>query len=209
MAFLTSKILNDLMGNMSEAELAKATHVPKATINRILSGKTPDPRTSTLLPISHYFGISVEQLLGLVALPASMPFKSLSYTGSIATIPLIDFEKIHAWIQKDYLPNYFHEIIIDKQADASNYLYITQSNTWAMLPKFQENTYLIVNRDLATKNNDFVIYHIHNQGTVFRQFFLKDAHTFLRPLHPRADIITLTEQDLYLGRVIESRLFLK
>ena len=61
-----SDILNRLIkkNNLSESKLAKIIKVPKSTINRLTSGKTANPRVSTLIEIADYFNISLDQLMG-------------------------------------------------------------------------------------------------------------------------------------------------
>ncbi len=49
---------------LTESELARKINVPRATINRLVSGRTPDPRASTLNSIAEYFNVSVDQLIG-------------------------------------------------------------------------------------------------------------------------------------------------
>ena len=44
--------------NISEAELGRQTNIPRGTINRLVTGKTPAPRASTLEAIAHFFKIS-------------------------------------------------------------------------------------------------------------------------------------------------------
>ena len=61
-----SHVLAELLQqtHINESELARRVNLPKATINRITSGRTPDPRASTLIAIAEYFNISVDQLMG-------------------------------------------------------------------------------------------------------------------------------------------------
>ncbi len=49
-----SDILSHLLivYDISESELSRKINVPKATINRLVSGRTPDPRASTLATIA-------------------------------------------------------------------------------------------------------------------------------------------------------------
>lgn len=64
-----SAVLRVLMNGMSESELSRKTKIPKTTINRLLSGQTPDPRISTVAALAKYFNISIEQLIGEKPLP--------------------------------------------------------------------------------------------------------------------------------------------
>lgn len=51
-------------GGMSESELARKVGLKQQTVHRLLSGTTPDPRISTLIPIAKHFNITIGQLLG-------------------------------------------------------------------------------------------------------------------------------------------------
>ena len=78
-----SDVLIDLLkqSHINESELARRVNLPKATINRIMSGRTPDPRASTLLAITDYFNISIEQLMGknpLGSISANVDQKNIS-----------------------------------------------------------------------------------------------------------------------------------
>jgi transcriptional regulator with XRE-family HTH domain len=48
--------------DMSDNALSEATGVPQPTISRILTGKSEDPRDSTLRPLAEFFGLSLNQL---------------------------------------------------------------------------------------------------------------------------------------------------
>jgi len=91
-----------LMDGMSEAKLAKAVSVPKATINRIISGRTPDPRAGTLLPIAQYFGVTLEQLLGIVPLPDSLPLEAIRVEEITLSVPYVEIEQLYAWFDNTY-----------------------------------------------------------------------------------------------------------
>ena len=48
--------------DISEAELSRQTSIPPATIHKILSGKTSDPRISTLKTLADFFQVTLYQL---------------------------------------------------------------------------------------------------------------------------------------------------
>ena len=56
------RYLLDEVAKISENALSVETGVPQPTINRILSGKSRDPRDSTIEPIARYFRVSVEAM---------------------------------------------------------------------------------------------------------------------------------------------------
>lgn len=49
---------------ITEAHLAKIIGMPRATINKIATGKIVNPRSSTLNLIAKYFNITIDQLVG-------------------------------------------------------------------------------------------------------------------------------------------------
>lgn len=65
-----SATLSHLMSEkgIKSAELARKTGIGQPVIYRIMTGTTDNPQVLTLKPIADYFGVSLEQLLGLTAL---------------------------------------------------------------------------------------------------------------------------------------------
>ncbi len=65
-----STVLTHLMSEkgISSAELARKTGVTQPVIYRLMTGETVNPQILTLKPIAHFFGVSLEQLLGAVPL---------------------------------------------------------------------------------------------------------------------------------------------
>ena len=48
---------------ISEAELARRTHIPQPTLHKILAGKTEDPRFSTMQQLAAFFDLTVDELV--------------------------------------------------------------------------------------------------------------------------------------------------
>lgn len=65
-----STILTHLMleKGVNSAELARRSGVPQPVIYRLMTGATENPQVLTLKPIANYFGVSIEQLLGMISL---------------------------------------------------------------------------------------------------------------------------------------------
>lgn len=51
--------------DLSNAEIAKTSNVPLATITRIFNGQTPNPTFETISAISTAMGVSLDELTGL------------------------------------------------------------------------------------------------------------------------------------------------
>lgn len=206
---LVSEILGSLMGDMSEASLAQKVNVPKATINRILSGRTPDPRVSTLAPIAKYFGVSIEQLLGVAPLPQNLPFNIQNINAALE-LPFVEIEHIYNWHLGKYNPTKFHEISITKGSSLAGNSYVTKNTSNAMFPKFTDDSYLLVNLEIDPKNEDYVIYYLpHEKSVLFRKLILEGKDKYLCAICPGFSAIKITSNALFLGVVVESRILLK
>ena len=48
---------------LNEAKLAKRTNIPQPTLHKILSGKTEDPRVSTLKLLAEFFNVSLVAII--------------------------------------------------------------------------------------------------------------------------------------------------
>ncbi|MEO8964509.1 MAG: helix-turn-helix transcriptional regulator [Gammaproteobacteria bacterium] len=65
-----ASVLTHLMTekNIGSAELARKTGVAQPVIYRLMTGETVNPQIQTLMPLTIFFGISVEQLVGVLPL---------------------------------------------------------------------------------------------------------------------------------------------
>jgi transcriptional regulator with XRE-family HTH domain len=200
-----------LMEGMSESKLARVANIPKATINRILSGRTPDPRASTLIPIAQYFGVSLEQLLGIVPLPAHLPLqaKKIEHTNFLQ-LPFMSMEQIYSWHCGEYTSQQHQNIVKDEARHVMDNCYITQVDTVFMQPKFFNKTYIVVNPQLKAQSEDYVIYYIAaTQAILLRQLVIEQNQHFLVCVDSKLQpALTLTAQDLYLGKIVKSEVYL-
>jgi SOS-response transcriptional repressor LexA len=190
--------------NISEAELSRKINVPRATINRLASGRTPDPRVSTLETIAEYFSVSLEQLLGkqpLYSNADSMVAKAR------ASLPIIDWKDTAHWhgaINGINPENHFDWIMIDTSIETG--LFALRVRGDSMWPNFQENTILIIDPDKVPKNRSFVIYYIKDLGeVVFRQLLIDGSYKFLKAINSMFPNIQISEDDQLIGTVLQTR----
>src|SRR3990167_6582359 len=99
--FLTpiSEILSRLMfeKKIRTAELARRVKLPQPTVHRIVTGESPRPHLSSLLPLAEFFGITVEQLKGLEPIPHFNRNKAMLAFAGMREIPLISWEEAANW----------------------------------------------------------------------------------------------------------------
>lgn len=210
MNFATYEISN-VLGNLlklnaiSEAELARKIRLPRATINRLVSGRTPDPRASTLNAIAEYFNISVDQLLGKKPLIQNMNGSLI--TDSTRSIPLLKWEEAMDWethLISTQSPTNQSWVSIDQSAESGKFSLKVQGE--AMWPQFQENSILIIDPEKEPNNRDFVICHIEdNNELIFRQLLVDGKTRFLKPINNLFSSVLLKERDKIIGVVIQTR----
>ena len=76
---------------LNPAELAFKLQIPKATLHKIVTGKSERPRAKTLNVLSEYFKIPVAQLL-------QGDIDQYTNRDKIRNVPIIDWDNIHYWL---------------------------------------------------------------------------------------------------------------
>lgn len=202
-----SSVLNTLIKlyNISEAELARKINIPRPTINGLASGRTHDPRMSTISAIAEYFEVSVDQLLGKAPLQATADKFSLVKTQTY--IPILGLQQIDNWAEKiTGLNHHNHSDWISADPAINQAKFAIRIDGEAMWPQFQENTILIIAPDLAIKNRDFILAHISSKKEIiFRQLIIDGSYKFLHAINPIFPTIQLDEADTVMGTVIQTR----
>lgn len=202
------QILSLLMGDMSEAALARAVKLPKATIHRVLSGSTPDPRAGTLLPIAQYFNISIEQLIGIIELPKNCPLQSTKAFKEIK-IPFVNFSQLKNWEEGEYVPQNFLEVSSFGNKTIDSNCFVTKLDSDEMAPVFSNNTYLIVTTKALLKADDIIIvFNNQNDQILVRKYVLLKGEKYLISSNPSYDIINFDKKIKFIGVVIEGRIII-
>jgi len=148
--------------------LAREIHLPQPTIHRLLTGKTEDPKLSTLTLIADYFSITLDQLLGntKTILGANKPPQS---------IPIISWQEA-AHIENT-LANQHHKkwlSIADMQISASSFGLISKKS---MEPMFHAGSSLIVDTQAIQCDGDIVIVHYANTSEATLRKIVLDGPT--------------------------------
>lgn len=206
-ALSIKEILNYLLTThgMSEAELGRKINVPRPTINRLVSGRTPDPRASTLKAIADYFEVSIDQLLGKQPLLINN-CQNLFKTTNIE-LPIIDWTKATKWevqIQNLNHENHFDWVMIDPSIETGLFALKVQGES--MWPQFAENTVLIIDPKKQAKNKDFVIVYIKQSDEIFfRQLIIEGKYKFLKAINVIFPTISIGSDDIIIGVVLQAR----
>jgi len=200
-----SEILTHLMASerIRPAELARRTKLPQQTVQRIVSGNTPNPHASSLQAIAEYFHVTVEQLRGIEPLSLLQLKSKETIEGS--KIPLLDWGQVDAWKQKN-IPD-VDQIFTDAKVSAEAYALRQQDSS--MEPYFPKGTILIIDPEKAPKDRSFVVVILHDyKEAIFRQLMVDGPNRYLKALNPdysNVKIISLHKDDVISGVLVQSR----
>lgn len=188
---------------LNEATLAKKTSIPQPTLHKILSGKTADPRVSTLKLISEFFNISLDC--------------------AIYTPPHEQFDLAINGVKRQtkHIP-----IISWQQAvDAASFLTILTPSNWedwqiatvkseqvvslvsksSMEPRFSKGTLLMLDLNAKPIDGDLVVVHYPNTDeATLRQLFLDGPVKRLKTLNQEQDGDILDDKIRILGVIIQT-----
>lgn len=204
-----SEVLSYLLERtqITEAKLARALDVPRATINKIHSGKILDPRSSTLNMIANYFGITIDQLIG----KAPLYHDSLVKFVQVPVLSLDTLKKSSQVLQNITFVNHDNWMLLeyDNAQNKSNEklnLFAIKVASDAMLPYFDDKTTAIIDILATVSNRKYVLAHIANTNeVVLRQIFIDGNTQVLKPINNIFEPIKLTANDKIIGVVVQTK----
>lgn len=194
--------------DITEADLARLTKLPQATINRILLGGTSDPRVSTLKALSQCFGLTLDQLVGIEPLDvrASEPSTDKEPESVGMTIPIIRWDQIMLWVLNKGLPGSdTSESWINTERKISSTSYALHSLPF-MGPRFKTNSIIIVDPELRFYDGHFVIVAFDGINPTVRRIMFDGARVLLKPIEKSLSIVELQPHHRIFGTIVETRL---
>lgn len=206
----TGQVLKRLMfdHDLRVMDIARITGIPQPTLQRIVTGATPNPHHSTLRILANYFKITIEQLKGIE--PASMPPHKThiqSHHG-ITDVPLIPWPFAHTWQKSTNQTMHEHEFIVT-QSNAGKSPFALKLKDSSMSPIFSKDTVIIIAPDREIIDRCYVIVKLMNYPEViFRQIVIDARQQYLKAHNPdllQFKMIQLTQQDQICGVLVEAR----
>lgn len=188
---------------LNEATLAKRTSIPQPTLHKILSGKTADPRVSTLKLISEFFNISLD---AIIYTPPHEQF-DLAINGArrqTKHIPIISWQQcVEA---NDFLstltPNNWEQW---QTATVKSDQVVALSTKASMEPKFPKGTLLLVDLNAKAVDGDLVVVHYPNTDeTTIRKLSLDGPIKRLNALNNEHDSDILNDKIRVVGVAIQA-----
>lgn len=200
-----SEILNRLMfeKRIRTAELARKINLPQPTVQRIVTGITPNPHISSLQPIADFFNISIQQLKGQV--PIAWLKAQSSQTNTWLQLPLLEWEQASSPdVGKEIAqPGIFTDVNVSTKSFA---LIVKDSS---MEPQFPKGTIIIIDPEKQPRDRSFVIAVLNNHPeAIFRQLLIDGPQFYLKPISPDFDHFKMSlmgANDRILGVLVQAR----
>jgi SOS-response transcriptional repressor LexA len=179
---------------IKDVELCRQTNIPPATLHKILTGKTLDPRISTLQALAHYFNVTVDELYTGI--------QEKAVTQSIPVISWSDCTEAKNMLETLTPSNWENWITIETIAPHTYGLTTKPS----MEPRFPKGTVLIIDSNIQAQDGDLVIVLYPNTREATLREYCSDGPTeLLLSVNPNQPQETLTKDINIIGVVLESR----
>jgi SOS-response transcriptional repressor LexA len=193
------------LAGISEAELARTTNLPQATINKILHKLTKDPRLSTIVVIADALNVTIAQLAGLEPLSGNDQAPQISPKNFI---PVVEWSEVLSYVSDaDYSCEFKKWLAVDAEQNMKKYFAL--KTTPSMAPRFRENSLIIVApAQSCEEDGRIVLISFNNNEPTLRRVMKDGADLLFRKLHPEAGdkASKLKNADRILGVVVETRM---
>lgn len=175
---------------INETDLAKATGVKQSVLNRILTGKTPQPRVSTLLAFAQYFNVGVDDLVGHKIsfsesfIPSNMTnHPNIEKLNDASIVPILKYKDILAWCAFNLLAKDVAQHTICSVASGVKTFAMICHDT-SMEPELPKGCILFFDPDGIHQDGDLVLLHDSLDNNIFLRRFLKNGQAnFIEPLN--------------------------
>ena len=186
--------------SISETELARRTGLPQPTIHKVVSGKTEDPRISTLQVLAAYFKVSVDDLFSPNVLLANHASKV-----EAKSIPVISWEECLRGesLIKTMAPDTWNQWIVVNGKGGELYAVSTKLS---MEPCFPRGTLLAVTPNVAPTDGALAVVHYPNtQEATLREVWIDGPNQLLEPINHNGPADKLDDSIRIIGIVTQSQ----
>lgn len=185
---------------LNEAALARQTRIPQATLHKILSGKTEDPRASTLKILSDFFNLSIDALM----------FSNTDVQATSTSVAPVQSVPLISWKECINLKLTLHDLNTrnwEKWAVSDFYSahgYALSSKP-SMEPRFPKNTILFIDPDALPQDGDFVVVHYPaTHEATLRELSIDGPVHLLLPINDHSEPTRWDDNIKLLGVLVRS-----
>ena len=187
--------------SIHEAELARQTGIPQPTLHKIMTGKTTDPRISTIQTLADYFGVTLD------ALYAETPLNDNRSARKGKPIPIITWSQCTHYQKalKTLSSTQWLQWVVVDDGKHQNALFALKSKATCE-PHFPRGTIFIIDTKITPHDGDFVVaYFPSTTECTLRELSVDGKTELLLPLNHHAKPDKLSKSIRIIGTVTESR----
>lgn len=174
-------------GKLSPAALARKLGIPTNKITRILNGDVTDPKASTLLQIASYFGISIEQLLGLEAITPQGEAGALRASRLVPVFAMSDSDN-------QQTPKEWYRWA-ENGMEADYYVLSVDSDLYE--PTFPQNCLIIINPQLIPEDRAYIaVKKQPGSHCSIKKYVVDGNQIYLYPINPKLPV-EIYDETLY------------
>lgn len=196
--------------DLSPTALSKRLDIAQQTLQKIIAGISKRPHPSTVQCIAEYFNISETELLGQLPITyIEKIYKGPIVNHTTIQVPLLSFENICKWLNKQYIPSDFIPFSKHISFDHTN-LFSTIMPDDVLSPYIQKGSILLFKPENKFIDRKFMLLRLSpEKSPLLRQIIFSEKDIFAKTLNPRNTInnlLNITDQDECIAQLIEARL---
>jgi len=195
--------------NVDDAKLSKITNIPVSTIARMRTNRQANPTAATLRPIAHYFGVSIDELIGAKALsaPSILPIEDYQ-ENTVVTLPVLSWEQVTEWVSdesNELNGQLKHWLKTEHNVSDHSFSICITSDSFS--PLFRKNSLLLFDPLLVPKDGDLVLIQFHDSKQIaLRKIIIDGDDIFISSVNPNIkETKRLTDTSFLLGVLFETR----
>ena len=195
--------------DLSANGLAKILNLPTPTIHRLATGEVQDPRSSTMIFIADYFGITIDQLLGREELDSRFQSKNCAKTIKPASsIPMLSMHEALTASKYHKSPSQWFRWqsnhSIEKEKREKIFSICIKNNLYE--PLFYQNSIIIIDPTLSAENGDYVLVSFKGDNvSVLKRYLSEGKNKYLSAVNADNNIMKFDPKESeMIGIVIES-----
>ncbi|MFZ2314561.1 MAG: helix-turn-helix transcriptional regulator [Gammaproteobacteria bacterium] len=186
-------------------QLARAINIPLSTIKNIRKGVNVNPTIETLVPLAHYFKVSLEEMISGTLSVEKISLRESGYRQNLPqVVPIISWQEAVFWPHGDRLHDL--RIFTEKLHFENSFALPSEQNASEL---FAAPGVFLVNPDQKPAHFDYVI--VHKLGLAsasIKQFICDEDVSYLKSLVIAGQIAPLDGNYRLLGVVVEYRQFI-
>jgi SOS-response transcriptional repressor LexA len=199
-------VLKKLMGQkkINAAHLSEVTGISQPTLHRLLTGSSPDPRLSSIIPLAKFFNLTIGQLLGDEPLFSDGLQEKISFS----KVPIISWEEAAKWnklISTLTVSTWAKWII--SNLDLSKNSYAIKSDSEFVSPHLSKCSFLIIDPVKTPQNKNYIVVKLSENSRVsLKQLYIDGDDKWLIDPNKKLREILFDSSHIFCGTVVQIHL---